>query len=104
MYLVPLWALLSSVRSQMGWALLSSNMWPSGFSGALLPWSSSFWRCQIGRICTPSLGGRSLRVLDCVFTPDPVARVVLAEGLLDLRGFFQFLVRFGLGRCWWREG
>ena len=45
-YLVPLWALFPSVRSRMGWALVSSRVWPSGLSGALLPWSSSFWRCQ----------------------------------------------------------
>ena len=52
-YLVPLWALFSGVRSRMGWALLSSKVWPSGLSGALLPWSSSFWRCQVTQICTP---------------------------------------------------
>ena len=57
MHLVPLWALFSAVRSRMGWALLSSNVWPSGLSGALLPWSSSFWRCQITQICTPGCGG-----------------------------------------------
>ena len=45
----------------MGWALLSSRVWPSGLSGALLPWSSSFWRCQITQICPPSLGPRSRR-------------------------------------------
>ena len=44
MYLVPLWALFSAVRIRMGLALLSSKGWPSGLSGALLPWSSSFWR------------------------------------------------------------
>ena len=60
-YLVPLWALFSSVRSPMGWALLSSRLWPSGLSGALLPWSSSFWRCQITRICGPPLSPRSRR-------------------------------------------
>ena len=58
-YLLPLWALFSAVRSRMGRALLSSEVWPSGLSGALLPWSSSFWRCQITRISTPSLGPRS---------------------------------------------
>ena len=58
MYLVPLWALFSAVRSRMGWALLSSKVCPSSLSGALLPWSSSFWRCQITRLCTPSLGPR----------------------------------------------
>ena len=60
-YLLPLWALFSSVRSWMGWALLSSRVWPSGLSGALLPWSSSFWRRQITRICGPLLSPRSLR-------------------------------------------
>ena len=30
-------------------------MWPSGLSAALLPWSSSFWRCQTTRICGPPL-------------------------------------------------
>ena len=53
MYLVPLWALFSSLRSQMGWALVSSSVWPSGLFGALLPWSSSFSRCQTIRICGP---------------------------------------------------
>ena len=28
---------------------------------AAVPWSSSFWRCQITRICTPLLGPRSWR-------------------------------------------
>ena len=60
-YLVPRWALFSAVRSRMGWALLSSKVWPSGLSGALLLWSSTFWRCQISQICTPSLGPRSRR-------------------------------------------
>ena len=44
MYLVPLLALLSSVRSRMGWALVNYRVWPSGLSGALLPWCSSFWQ------------------------------------------------------------
>ena len=39
----------------MGWALVSSRVWPSGLSGALLPWSTSFWRCQSTRICGPPL-------------------------------------------------
>ena len=60
-YLVLLWALFSSVRSRMGWALLSSRVWPSGLSRALLPWSSSFWRCQATRICGPPLASRSRR-------------------------------------------
>ena len=61
MYLMPLWALFSSVRSLMGWALLSSRVWHSGLSGALLPWSSSFWQCQITRICGPLLSPRLRR-------------------------------------------
>ena len=60
-YLVPLWGLFSSVRSWMGWALLSSKVWPSGLSGALLPWSSSSRRCQITRICTSWLQPRLRR-------------------------------------------
>ena len=60
-YLVPLWALFSSVRSRMGWAPVSSRVWPSGLSGALLPWSSSFWRCQTTRICGPPLSPGSRR-------------------------------------------
>ena len=61
MYLVPVWALFSSVRSLMGWALVSSRVSATGLSGALLPWSSSFWRCQITRICGPPLSRGSLR-------------------------------------------
>ena len=61
MYLVPLWALFLPVRSRMGWALVSSRVWPSGLSGALLPWSSSFWWCQTTRICGPPLSPRSRR-------------------------------------------
>ena len=61
MYLGPLWALFSSVRSRMGWALVSSRVWPSGLSGALLPWSSSFLRCQTTRISGSPLSPRSRR-------------------------------------------
>ena len=61
MYLVLLWALFPSMRSRMGWALLSSRVWPSGVSGALQPWCSSFWRCQITRICGPPLSPRLQR-------------------------------------------
>ena len=43
-------------------------------------------------------------VLDCALTPDPVARVVVAEGLLDFRAFLESWVRLGWGGCWWREG
>ena len=43
-------------------------------------------------------------VLDRALTPDPVACVVNAEGLLDLRALFESWVRLGRGRCWWREG
>ena len=42
-------------------ALVSSSVWPSGLSGALLPWSSSFWRCQTTQICGPQLSPRSQR-------------------------------------------
>ena len=60
-YLVPSWALFSTVRSRMGWALVSSRVWPSGLSGALLPWSSSFLRCQTTLICRLPLSPRSRR-------------------------------------------
>ena len=104
-YFVPLWALFLAVRSRMGWALQSSKVWPSGLSGALLPWSSSNCRCQITQICTPLFQARVAEaVLDCALTQEPVTRVVVAERLLDLRALFEFLLSFGLGRCWWREG
>ena len=61
MYLVPLWALFSSVRSRMGRALLTSRVWPSGLSGGLLPCSSSLWRCQTTQIWGPLLSPRSRR-------------------------------------------
>ena len=60
-YLVPLWALVSGVSSWMGWPLLSSKVSPSGLSGALLPWSSSFWRCLVTWIYTAPLGPSSWR-------------------------------------------
>ena len=60
-YLVPLCALFSSVRSRMGWALVSSRVWPSGVSGAQLPWSSSFWLCQTTQICGPPMSPGSRR-------------------------------------------
>ena len=34
---------------------------PSGLSGTLLPWLSSFWRCQVTQVCTPLFGPRSWR-------------------------------------------
>ena len=104
-YLVPLWALFLSVRSWMGWALLSSRVWPSGLSGKpfalvqlllAVPDNPDLWPPFI-----PQVAGA---VLDCALTPDPVARVVVAEGLLDLRAFFESWVRLGCGRCSWREG
>ena len=103
-YLVPPWALFSSVRSQMGWALVSSRVWPSGLSRALLPWSSSFWRCQTTDLWPPVVPRVAEAVLDCALPPDPVAGVVVAEGLLDLRALFESWVRLGRGRSWWREG
>ena len=103
-YLVPLGALLSGMRSGMGRPLLSSKVSPSGLSGALLPWHTSFWRCQVTRICTPPVEAQFLEaVLDGALTADPVACVVVAEGLLDFRAFFELWVRFRLGRCLWRE-
>ena len=60
-YLVPLWALLLSVWSRMAWGLVSSGVWPSGLSRALLPWCSSFWRSQTTRICGSPLSPRSRR-------------------------------------------
>ena len=100
-YLVPLWALFSSVRSQMGWALLSSRVWPSGLSGASLPWSSSSLAVpDQPDLWPPVVPQVAEAVLDCALTPDAVARVVVAEGLLDLRACFQSWVRLGWGRCW----
>ena len=105
MYLVPLWALFLSVWSRMRWALVSSKVWPSGLSGALLPWSSSFRRCQTTRICGPPVVPKFAEaVLDRALTPDPVACVVVAEGLLDLRALFKSWVCLGWGQCLWREG
>ena len=105
MYLVPLWALFSVVRSQLGWALLSSKVWPSGLSGALLPWSSSFWRCQTTPICTPLLGPRLRRRYWIVASHQIKSPVwSLQKGCWTFAPFSEFWVRFGLGRCWWQEG
>ena len=60
-YQVPLWALFSGLRRRVGWALWNSKVSPSGVSGALSPWFSSVWRCQVTRICTPPFGSRSWR-------------------------------------------
>ena len=104
MYLVPLWALFSPLQSQMGWALMSSRVWPSGLSGALLAWSSSFWAApDHPDLWPPVVSQVAEAVPDCALTRDPVARVVVAD-LLDLRAFFESWVRLGWGRCWWREG
>ena len=103
-YLVPLWALFSGVKRRMGWALWSSKVSPSGLSGALR-WSSSRWRCQVTRICTPPfwpLPWRRYRIR--ALPPDPVAPVVVEEGLLDFRALLELWVCFGLRRCLWREG
>ena len=70
--LAPLWGEFPSVfgapvvldlvgAEPDGWALLSSRVWPSRLSGALLPWSSSFWRSQTNRICGAPLSPRSRR-------------------------------------------
>ena len=45
----------------MVWGLVSYKVLTSGLSWALLPWSSSFWPCQVTRICTPLLGPSSWR-------------------------------------------
>ena len=43
-------------------------------------------------------------VLDCALAPDPVARVVVAEGLLDPRALLELWLCFALRRWLWREG
>ena len=60
-YLVPLRALISGVMRRNGQALLSSEVGPSGLSGALLPSSRCFWRCHCTQICSPPLGRGSWR-------------------------------------------
>ena len=55
-------------------------------------------------LCPPVVLQVVEAVLDCALKPDPVACVVVAEGLLDLRALFESWVRLGRGRCWWREG
>ena len=103
-YLVPPWALFSSVRSRMGWALVSSRVSPSGLSGALLPWPCLFLAVPDHPDLWPPVVPRVAEaVLDRALTPDPVACVVVAEGLLDLRALFESWVRLGRGRCWLRE-
>ena len=53
----------------------------------------------------PTVWARVLEaVLDRALTPDQVARVVVAERLLDSRAFLELWIRVGLGRCLWREG
>ena len=53
----------------------------------------------------PTIWARVLEaVLDCALTPDPVARVVGAERMLDLRAFLELWLCFWLGRCVWRKG
>ena len=44
------------------------------------------------------------RVLDSTGAPDPVARVVLAIGLLESRAWLEFWVCVGLWWCLWGEG
>ena len=43
-------------------------------------------------------------VLDRSLAPDAVARVVVAEGLLNSRTLLELWVCFGVGWCLWREG
>ena len=53
----------------------------------------------------PTVWARFLEaLLDRALAPDPVARVVVAEGLLDSRALLKLRVCFGLGRCPLREG
>ena len=53
----------------------------------------------------PTVWARVLEAeLNRALTPDPVARVVVAEKLLDFRAFLELWARFGLGRSLWREG
>ena len=104
-YLVPLWALFSAMRSPMGWALLSSKVWPSCLSGALLPWSSSFWRCRITQICTPSLGPRSRRrywIVPSHQIQSPVWS--LRKGCWTFEPFLNSGFALGWGGAAWREG
>ena len=97
-YLVPLWALFSGVRSWMGSALLSSQVWPSGLSGALLPWSSSSWRCQVTLICTPLLGPSSRRQ-DWIVPSDQIQSPVwsLRKGCWTFAPFLNSGYVFGWG-------
>ena len=77
---------VSLVRSRIGWALWSSRVWPCGLSAALLPLSGSCLAVpDHPDLCPPVVPQVAEPVLDCALTPDPVARVVIAEGLLDLR-------------------
>ena len=103
--LVLRWALFSGVRSLMGRGLLSSKMWLSGLSGALLPWSSSVWRCQVTRFCTPLLGTSSWRcnwIVPSHRIQSPVWS--LRKGCWTFVPFSNSGLCFGLGQCWWREG
>ena len=49
------------MTSRVGCELLSSNVSPCGSSGALVPWLSSYRRCQVTWICTPPFGPGSWR-------------------------------------------
>ena len=67
--------------------------------------SSSSWRCQITRICGPPLFPRSRRRYWIVPSHQIQSLVwSLLKGLPDLCALFEYWVRLGCRRCWWREG
>ena len=104
-YLVPLWALFSGLTCRMGWVLLSSKVWPSGLSVGAAALVELLLAVSLHPDLHPTVWARVLEaVLDRAPTPDPVARVVVAERLLDSRALLELWVGFGLRRCLWREG
>ena len=88
-----------------GWALLSSKVWPSGFVRGASALVELLLAVPGHPDLYPLVWARVLEaVLDRALTPDPVAPVVVAARLLDLRAFLELWVCFGLGRCVWRKG
>ena len=101
---VPLWAFFSAVTCRMWLARLSSKMSPSALSGVLglLSWGS---RCHWTRIVGPPFRAPApVAVLDSALAHDPVARLVLVEGLLDSLALLELWVCFGPWCGLWREG
>ena len=107
MYLVPLWAWSSVVARRMVWQGPRSKvqgvaLWPVSGAAALV---ELLLAVPLHTDLHPTNWARVLEaVLDRALTPDLVARVVVAERLLDSRAFLEMWVRVGLGRCLWREG